>query len=289
MKINLRNPIPLNLLLEGISLPQIRSEVFIEYFGPLKELNSGGLGFILEDEFNNENGAIVFGNVRATSFRGTYIITKNPRLSFVKAIEYFVSNDLIAVPEKTSDICKSVVLGKNVQIGNNVTIKSGTKVEDNVTIKDNTIIGHDCLVRSGADIGGDGFGFEFDENNIPLKFHHFGGVYIGNNVEVGANTCIARGTLSNTEIGDNTKIDNLVHIGHNCTIAENCLIIAGAVLGGGVVVGKNCWIGPNSSVIHKVSVGSFSKIGIGACVLFDVAPKTVLAQTHSRQLPLINK
>ncbi len=131
-------------------------------------------------------------------------------------------------------------------------------------------IGENCNIDLTAVIGGDGFGYEPDEEGNLILCPHLGHVIIGNNVDIGAYTCIDRGTVSSTVICSGTKIDNLVHIGHNCEIGENCAIIAGAVIGGSVKIGDNTFVGINVSIKEHVKIGSGCIIGMGAVVLNDV-------------------
>lgn len=117
----------------------------------------------------------------------------------------------------------------------------------------------------GNVIGGEGFGFHKGQR-VP----HIGGVRIGADVEIGSLTCIDRGTLGDTVIGDRTKIDNRVHIAHNVRIGTDCQIVAGAVIGGSAVLGDRVFVGINASIKNKVRIGNDVTIGMGAVVLRDV-------------------
>lgn len=131
---------------------------------------------------------------------------------------------------------------------------------------------HDRIdLKNGTTIGGDGFGYEWDGEKL-IKFPHRGDVIIGNDVEIGANTCIDRATLEGeaTEIGDGTKIDNLVHIAHNVKIGKHCLIVAGSVIGGSVTIGDRCYIGIGAMIKNKVKIGNDVTVGMGAVVLQDI-------------------
>lgn len=112
-------------------------------------------------------------------------------------------------------IGKNVSIGHHCYIGPGVRIGEGVVIENNVSIKNNVAIGGNCLIHLSVCIGTDGFGFYMDEKWQPHKVDHYGGVTIGCDVEIGANTCIDRGTLDNTIIGNRVKIDNLCHISHN--------------------------------------------------------------------------
>ncbi len=152
------------------------------------------------------------------------------------------------------------IIGKSI-IGNNCVLLPHTRVYDNV------IIGNNCYIKEGVVIGGDGFGFEHDESGNLFRFPQLGSVVIGNNVEIGSNSCIDRGAFSDTIIGDYTKIDNLCHIAHNNSIGKNCVVTAGTIISGSNTIGDNVWFGPNSSVRDWCKIESNSFIGIGSSVI----------------------
>ena len=130
--------------------------------------------------------------------------------------------------------------------------------------------------KPGVVIGGPGFGFEYDENNIPIHFPHTGEVIIGDNVYIGANSTVDRATIDATIIEDDVKIDNLVHVAHNCIIRRNTLLTAGTILSGGVIIGEKSWLSPNSTVHQKVKIGNNCTIGMGAVVLRKVKDETTV-------------
>lgn len=206
-----------------------------------------------------------------------YIPSKNPRLDFIRTLDYLNNNIGFKHFDFESEIHPTVSIGKNVVIERGCKVAEGVILEHNVVIHSGTKIGKNTRIRANSSIGGDGFGFERLENGRPIRFPHLGGVYIGNDVEIGSNTCIVRGTLSNTIIRDNVKIDNLVHLAHNCIIEEGAFIIAGAEVSGGVHIGKNAWIGPNASIIQKVSIGTNSLVGIGAVVTKSIENNKIYA------------
>lgn len=200
----------------------------------------------------------------------SFIFSKNPRLDFIKIANKFFTNKNQGKISDTAKIglgCKiaeNVTIGEYTVIKDNVTIGSGTIINNHVVIESNTIIGDNCYIKSGTIIGEDGFGFERDEEGVPLRFPHIGNVIIENNVEIGAKTTIARGTLESTIIKNNVKIDDQVHIAHNCIIDENVLLTACVEVSGSVIIGKNSWVGPNSSIKDGVKIENNSFIGI-AC------------------------
>lgn len=168
-------------------------------------------------------------------------------------------------------------------------IAPGTKVgmnshiDRNVFIAPNVTIGKNCIIQPGAVIGSDGFGFEKVDGRWTRKPQAHG-VVIGDNVEVGANVCIDRGSWRPTIIGDGTKIDNLVHIAHNVQIGEHCLVIALAEVSGSVEVGDGVWIGPSACIREHLSIGADALVGIGAVVLQNVPAGETWVGNPARRL-----
>lgn len=145
-------------------------------------------------------------------------------------------------------------------------------------------IGENCIICKNAVIGNDGFGFEPDENGDLIFFPHFGNVIIGDNVRVGSGSCIDRGNMYDTIIGDNVKIDNLVHIAHNVQIDKNTMVVAGVVVCGSVKIGKNCFIGANSTIKQHLTIGDNVLIGMGSVVTKDIPDGEVWAGNPAKFL-----
>lgn len=206
----------------------------------------------------------------------SFIFSSNPRLDFVKIVnKFFINNKASRISDtvKVGTGCKiadDVTIGEYTVIKDNVIIGSGTIINNHVVIESHTIIGENCYIKSGAIIGEDGFGFERDEDGVPLRFPHIGNVIIGSNVEIGAKTTIARGTLESTIIKDNVKIDDQVHIAHNCIVNRNTIITASSELSGSVIVGENCWIGPKTSIINSCHIANNVFIGIGCNITSSI-------------------
>lgn len=207
------------------------------------------------------------------------IVVSNPRLAFAKVVQQFFverrqSNiHSTAVVAEDADIHPSVSVGAYSVIEAGVSIGEGTVIKNHVVISENVKIGKFCYIKSGSVIGEEGFGFDFEADKTPVRLPHLGSVDIGDHVEIGSNTTVARGTLDNTVISAHTKIDDHVHVAHNCEIGRNCVITACAELSGGVVLVGNNWIGPNSSLIQKVKIGDDAFIGIGAVVTESLAKR----------------
>ncbi len=164
------------------------------------------------------------------------------------------------------------VLGKECQvgagcaIGEDVVIGEGSVLHPNVTVYDRVRIGSRALLHAGCVLGADGFGFAFMGDHYE-KFPQIGTVEIGDDVELGANTCVDRAALGVTRIGDGTKIDNMVHIAHNCEIGRHVVIAAQAGFSGGVVIGDYAIVGGQVGVGDKARIESKAVIGSGAGIL----------------------
>jgi UDP-3-O-[3-hydroxymyristoyl] glucosamine N-acyltransferase len=216
------------------------------------------------------------------------IVSESPRLDFIRAILIIDTEIGFKRDSKSPIIHSSAQIGRNVVIENGVSIGKNTIIEPNSVIFSGTVIGDNCFIRANSTIGSDGFGFERDNSGKPIKFVHLGGVVIGNNVEIGANTCIAKGTLGNTIIEDNVKIDNLVHVAHNCIIRDGAFIIASSVLCGGVEVKSNAWVAPNATISQKLTIGNNAVVGLSAVVTKSVESRTVVAGNPAKVLRKIN-
>ncbi len=206
-----------------------------------------------------------------------HIISGNPRLDYLRVVsEFFVEKEIPTSIHPTAVVEDGASIGENVSIGAHCYIASKVTIGDNTTILPNTsvygkvTIGSNCYIKPGVVIGGPGFGFEYDENGVPVHFPHTGEVIIGNNVYIGANSTIDRATIDATIIEDNVKIDNLVHIAHNCRVGKNTLMTGCSTISGGVQVGEGSWIAPNSTVYQQLKIGNNSRVGIGAVVLRNV-------------------
>ena len=131
-------------------------------------------------------------------------------------------------------------------------------------------IGHNVHIGENCVIGGQGFGYERDEDGSWLAIPHLGNVVIEDNVTIHNNTNIDRAVTGSTLIGEGSKIDSLVHIAHNVELGKRCLVVAGAVIGGSVQIGDDSFIGMNVSIKQKVKIGRNVTIGAGAIVIGDV-------------------
>lgn len=169
-------------------------------------------------------------------------------------------------------------IGEKSRIGDGTQVRAGAKVGDRVTIgkdcvihpnvliEDDCTIGDNVILHSGIVIGADGFGYVRDTDRY-VKFPQIGSVVIEANVEIGANSCVDRGALGETRIGEGTKIDNLVQVGHNVQIGRRCVIAAQTGISGSTVIEDDCIIGGQVGFGDHARVQSGAVIGSQAGVL----------------------
>lgn len=212
-----------------------------------------------------------------------YIICENPKEIFFSILNEFYPQEAFhwyISPNSIIDATNlgiNIYIGHNCYIGKNVSIGNNVVIKNNVSIEGKVVIGNNTIIHSGVVIGTDGFGYFQNEEGKNIKVPHYGGVIIGEDVEIGANTCIDRGTLEDTIIGDNVKIDNLCHIGHNSIIKENSSIIALSMLGGSAVLEKNSYLAPGVMIMNQLRIGENSLVGMGAVVVKNVEDNKVVA------------
>ncbi len=203
------------------------------------------------------------------------ILVDNPRLCFLQMLTTLFSKPAVygihptAIIDKDAELAEQVYIGAHTIIGKSQ-IGHQTHIGPYCHIHDSVKIGKSVKIKSHCSIGGSGFGYERQEDLSFQFFPHLGGVIIEDHVDIGAHTCIDRGTLGNTLIGVGSKIDNLIHIAHNVQVGKHCAIIAHALIGGGVTIGDYCWIAPSATIRDGLKIGDHSVVGIGALVLKDI-------------------
>jgi UDP-3-O-[3-hydroxymyristoyl] glucosamine N-acyltransferase len=222
------------------------------------------------------------------------IKTNNPKLAFAKIAAKLIPwddrqgwHETAIIPPQNEDnfdirasfigahvsigegtyIGEGSIIDDGVRIGRNVAIKKFTVIHPNCVIYDNVEIGDSCVIHAGSVIGADGFGYVRDDERVYHKFPQIGTVVIEDNVEIGANTCVDRGALGETRIGEGTKIDNLVQIAHNVQIGKRVVIAAQTGISGSTVIEDDCVIGGQVGMGDHARVQSGAVIGSQAGVL----------------------
>jgi len=250
--------------------------------------NVGSLSFIDNPLYFNRyhstkcSGLIVNESFKESSRSDVSLIkVENARLGLLKAINLIYSNNSTEIEPakigvnfksgKFTNVSNNCVIGDNVIIGNNCSLLPNSIIGDNVEIANNvvihsdTVIGKNTIVQSGAILGSDGFGTVKD-NGKHLNLPHIGKVIIGQDVWIGSNTTIDKGSIGDTKIGNNTKIDNLIQIAHNVVIGKSCLIASGVAIAGSTTIGDNVSIGGQVGIVGHLSVGNNSIIGAKSLV-----------------------
>lgn len=209
-----------------------------------------------------------------------FVKCKNPHLRFC---EFFEENNINNIPRKEhyefvdgAYICEKAQIGKNVVIQPGAYISGKTVIADNsyigcgVKIIGSVKIGKNVIIRENTVIGADGLTTDRNTEGRPVKMPQFGGVIIGDNVTIGANSVVARGAIDDTTIGNETSVDNCVFISHNVQIGNRVFIVGESILFGSSKVGNNTMISGNVAVRNGVNIGNDSLIGMGSVVVKDV-------------------
>nr|WP_136250123.1 UDP-3-O-(3-hydroxymyristoyl)glucosamine N-acyltransferase [Ningiella ruwaisensis] len=267
----------------------------ISSMGTLASADASQLSFLSNPKYTSElktskAGAVILAQAQADEYKGNAIIHSNPYVGFALASQLLDSTpSQSAGISVNASISQSASIGKNVSIeagaviGKNVVIGDGCQIGAGVYIGENARLGNDCIIRanvtiyhgvvlgnevsvhSGTVIGADGFGYA-NNKGTWIKIPQTGAVQIGDGTEVGANSCIDRGALDDTQIGKNCIIDNMVQIGHNCIIGDHSCICGSTGIAGSVTIGKHVIIaggvGINGhiTICDNVQVTGFSMV-----------------------------
>ena len=256
--------------------------VYFDNLAEVERVNATTLDWINPSKANKQEAAesskakVLLVDSSVLPIEGkTLIVVKNPKVALSEIGNFFFVEKPIAGIHPTSVIDSEARIGQNVTIGpfcviGKAIIGDNCVIDSNVRIYDSVVMGHDCVIKAGAVLGGAGFGYERDEDGNKFRFPQIGQLIMGDYVEVGANTCIDRGALADTIIGDYTKINNLCHIAHNNKIGKNVTITGCVNVSGSNVIDDNVWIAPNVSVKGWVHIGEEAVVGMGAVVVKDI-------------------
>jgi UDP-3-O-[3-hydroxymyristoyl] glucosamine N-acyltransferase len=267
----------------------------------LKQAESSDISFVSNVKYERELAeckaacVIVSPHLAAVAEkRGDYIVTDQPYVYFALLTQFWKQQhapksagsihpsavvDAEAVVDKTAVIGALCVLEAGARIGANTVLKS------RVTVGESCVVGDNCILHSGVVIGADGFGFAPQKSPQGLtwvKIEQLGGVKIGSDVEIGANTCIDRGALHDTVIEDGVKLDNLIQIGHNVRIGRHTVIAAASAVAGSTEIGAYCMIGGCVSIAGHLTIAPHTEIS-GASVVTHSIHK---AGTYTGLFPL---
>lgn len=240
---------------------------------------------------SSKAGAVILGAAAGDATGMARIICANPYAYFAKVsallnpavpvaagVHKTAVVDKTARVEKTASIGPGAVIGKRVRIGKRAQIGAGCFVGDGSTIGENSElhanvsvyhacrIGARCIVHAGAVIGADGFGIA-REDGVWKKIPQIGGVEIGDDVEIGANTTIDRGTLGDTVIEEGVKLDNQIQIAHNVKIGAHTAIAACVGIAGSATIGRNCALGGAAMIYGHITIADNVSVSAGTLVM----------------------
>lgn len=198
----------------------------------------------------------------AARMRGACIVADNPYLWFAyltqwwksrhsPALDYRIHPSAVVHPE--ARVADTAVIGPLCVVERGASVGAHSWLKSRVTLSEGCSIGERCIVHSGAVIGADGFGFA-NEKGSWVKIEQTGAVRIGNDVEIGANTCIDRGALNDTVIEDGVKLDNLIQIAHNVHLGRNVAMAANAGIAGSTTVEEGVTIGGAANIMGHITL-----------------------------------
>lgn len=267
--------------------------------------------FAIEEKFierakNIKIGAILVKK-EIPDFQPPQLIASDPKRAAFQIADFFFMQPKIeqgisemafvhdgAKVDSSATVMPFAYVGEEACIGPRSVIKPGVYVGYNAKVgadcicHPNSVLGDCCelgdrvVLHNCASIGADGFGYIPDGDGGHMKLPQKGIVAIGNDVEIGACTCIDRATFGRTVIGDGTKIDNLVQVGHNCIIGDNSMIVSQAGLAGSVDVGKGVTFAARSASVGHVTIGEGAIIGASSGVIEDILPGAVVGGIPAR-------
>ena len=264
--------------------------VQIEALAPLESAGASHLSFLSHAKYHQQLAGskaacvIVSPQMRTSALeRGPCLVVEQPYLYFARVTQLWRQHE----PKKSGPrIHPSAVIDPDAfvhpqaQVGPLCVLERGAHVGAHTVIKSRVMLGEDCfvgercIVHSGVVIGADGFGFA-PNGDAWEKIEQLGAVRIGNDVEIGANTCIDRGALQDTVIEDGVKLDNLIQIGHNVRIGRNTAIAGCTGVAGSAVIGANCTIGGSAGILGHLKLADGVHISS-----FSLVTRSVLKPGH---------
>ncbi len=197
-----------------------------------------------------------------------------PQANTLKAIHPSATIHDSAVIE--GEIEAQCVIGPNCVVMEGALVEAGAILEANVTVYPGVVIGEKCVIQAGVVIGSRGFGFYEHEGNQKVV-PHFGGVSIGSQSTIGANSVIASGFIESTTIGTHCHLDSFVQIGHNCSLGNNCFMVSQSGVAGSTTICNNVSVGGGAQIAGHLTIGEQVTIAAKSGVTKSIAPKKTVA------------
>jgi UDP-3-O-[3-hydroxymyristoyl] glucosamine N-acyltransferase len=243
----------------------------ISGIAPLETASASELSFLSNPRYQqqlvaSQAACVIVGTTmqEVARKRGACIVTDQPYLYFAKLTQLWkrlqtrpIAQSIhpSAVVDATAWIDPSATIGPLCVVERGARIGAGSVLKSRVTVGEDCVIGQRCIVHAGVVIGADGFGFA-PNGDAWEKIEQLGAVRIGDDVEIGANTCIDRGALQDTVIEDGVKLDNLIQIGHNVRVGRNTAMAGCVGVAGSATIGPNCTVGGGAIILGHLTVGA---------------------------------
>lgn len=290
------------------------ADTVIRGVNTLKDATATDVSFLANASYRRQlsdsnAGAVIVGAKEAAEVKGAALIVANPYLSFALVTQMFDNRPQpvrgvhpSVVVAASASLGADVSIAANVVIGEHCVIGDGCEIGANTVIGDHCVLGRDCLLRanvtlyhdvvlgdrvqihSGAVIGADGFGFAPDKGRWH-KIAQLGGVRIGNDVDIGANTCVDRGALADTVIEDNVILDNLIQIGHNVRLGEGSAMAANVGVAGSTTIGKHCTVSGGAGIAGHLTLADGVHVAAMTTISKSITESGAYA-TGTAQMPL---
>ena len=262
------------------------AETVISRIAPLEVAGPGDLSFLSNPRYQQQLAAsraacvIVAPALRDVALaRGACIVADDPYVYFARATQLWRRH---TTPAQLGGVHPSAVVDPGAQVHATATIGplcvvergahvgAGTVLKSRVTVGEGCHIGERCIVHAGVVIGADGFGFAAEQGQW-VKIEQLGAVRIGNDVEIGANTCIDRGALQDTVIEDGVKLDNLIQIGHNVHIGKHAAMAGCVGVAGSATIGAHCTVGGGAIVLGHLTLADNVHISAATVVTRSIS------------------
>ncbi|MFN2528376.1 MAG: UDP-3-O-(3-hydroxymyristoyl)glucosamine N-acyltransferase [Candidatus Baltobacteraceae bacterium] len=295
-------------------------ETVIERVAAIAEADAGSLAFATDERYfalalESKAGAVLADAALVDaneSYPKPVLAVPSARMALTTILKVFERpvprgefRHASAVVEPTAQLGDDVYVGALAYIGEGAIVGPRTTVQSGAVVAADARVGAECLLNQGARIlegsvlgdrvvigpgaviGSEGFGWAFDEGRLQ-KIPQIGNVVLGDDVEIGANTCIDRAQTGSTRIGKGTKIDNLCQIGHNSVVGEHSAIAAQCGLAGTTIIGSYVQVGGQAGFRGHITIGSRVKIAGGSAIWGDVADDEFVsgrpARPHKEEL-----
>jgi UDP-3-O-[3-hydroxymyristoyl] glucosamine N-acyltransferase len=253
----------------------------IEGLAPLEAANARHLSFLSNPRYQSQladsKAACVIvapSMLDMAVLRGACIVTEQPYLYFARVTQLWKKSMArserpqvhpSAVIDAEAFVHPSARIGALCVVERGARIGPDTELKSRVTVGEDCTIGQRCLLHPGVVIGADGFGFAPNAGTW-VKIEQLGAVRIGDDVEIGANTCVDRGALQDTVIEDGVKLDNLIQIGHNVKIGKHTAMAGCVGVAGSAIIGAHCTIGGAAMVLGHLELADGVNISVGSVV-----------------------